>query len=301
MIRRFLVIIFAGILLAGCITSQPESGTLQLTSSPAGAEIYLDNQYRGTTPATITEVVPGNHTLEFRLNGYRSWKSAVTVPPGTSNYFASLTAQPGSQQGTDIRPAETAMSPADVTVRISNERMIIGDKNTFFGTATGTSSVTLTLFGPGSYANGKILDTIKPDTLENWRYTWDPGAKIQPGTYTLLVRDAEETVSDRITFMAIGNGIVSVTTSSYAVGRGETVTISGRCTTGAPAVRLVLSGPERFSGGVDLGTFPVMADQTWSFRYFADNTMPTGIYTLSASDVPETASGSSQFTVGFAS
>ncbi len=299
MTRKFLIIIFVCTLLAGCLTSQPESGTLQLTSSPAGAEIYLDSQYRGSTPSTISGVVTGNHTLEFRLNGYRSWKTAITVPPGTSNYFAFLTAQPGSQQGMDIRPVATAISPADVTVRISNERMIIGDTNTFFGTATGTASVTLTLFGPGSYANGKILDTVKPDDLENWMYTWDPGTKIQPGTYTIIASDAGETVSDRISFMAIGNGVVSVTTSSYAVGRGESITISGRCTTGAPTVSLVLSGPERFSGGVDLGTFPVMADQTWSFRYFVDNTMPTGIYTLSASDVPETASGTSQFTIGY--
>jgi hypothetical protein len=47
MIRKFLLLLFFSILLAGCITDQPaESGTLQLTSSPTGAEIYLDNQYR---------------------------------------------------------------------------------------------------------------------------------------------------------------------------------------------------------------------------------------------------------------
>lgn len=302
MIRKILILIFIGILLAGCITSQPaESGTLQLTSSPAGSEIYLDNQYKGSTPSTISGVAPGNHTLEFRSSGYKSWKTTITVPSGISNYFAALTAQSGSQPGTDLSPAPTVAEPAAVTVRVSRERMIVGDSNTFFGTASGTSSVTLTLFGPGYYTNGIVLDTVKPDAVDEWSYRWNPGTKIQSGTYTLVASDAGKTVTGRITFTAIGDGIVSVSPSSYAVGKGDTITFSGRCTTGAPYVNIVLFGPDRFGEGIDLGTFSVTADQTWSFRYTTDSTMPTGIYTLYASDVPRTTLGTSQFTIGYAS
>ncbi|MDD1684582.1 MAG: hypothetical protein LUQ19_01685, partial [Methanoregula sp.] len=99
----------------------------------------------------------------------------------------------------------------------------------------------------------------------------------------------------------IGDGVVGVTPSSYAISQGETVTFSGRCTTGAPGVQLTIFGPERFASGVSLGTVSVMGDQTWSFRYTTDLTMPTGVYTIYASDVPQTATGSSQFTIGFAS
>lgn len=297
-----LVLVLVSILLAGCITSQPaEKGTLQLTSSPAGAEIYLDDQYRGTTPSTISDVVPESHTLEFRMKGYKSWKAVVIVPSGTSNYFAALTAQPGSEQETDIGSLETAAAPAKVMVRVSRDQMIVGDSNTFSGTATGTSSVIPTLFGPGYYANGIVLDQVKPDAASHWSYTWNPGTKIQAGTYTIIVYDAGNTVSDRTSFTVIGNGIVSVSTNSRAIGKGETIVLSGRCTTGAPNVRVVLFGPDRFGSGIELGNFPVMADQTWSFRYATDLTMPAGIYSVYVSDVPQTATGSSQFTIGYTS
>jgi len=302
MIRKFLVLIFVSILLAGCTTTQPaEKGTLQLTSSPAGAEIYLDNQYLGSTPGTISDIGPGNHTLEFRLNGYKSWKATVTVPPGTSNYFASLTAQPGSQQGTDMSPAVTAAAPATVTISVSKEQMIVGDSNMFSGTSAGTSSVFLTLYGPGYYTNGVVLDQVKPNTINAWSYTWNPGTKIQSGTYTIVVSDLGKTVSDRVQFTVVGGGVVTVTPSSYTVSKGDTLTFSGRCTTGASYVDLVLVGPDRFASGVSLGTLSVTADQTWSFRYTTDSTMPTGIYKIYASDRPKTNSGSSQFTIGYTS
>ena len=61
-------------LISGCLSSQEAAkGTLRLTSSPSGAEIYLDNQFRGSTPVDISSVEQGNHTLEFRYPGYQSW------------------------------------------------------------------------------------------------------------------------------------------------------------------------------------------------------------------------------------
>jgi hypothetical protein len=303
MIQKILILIGVSILLAGCITSQPaEKGTLKLTSSPAGAEIYLDSQYKGTSPSTISDVEPGNHTLEFRSNGYKVWKSVITVPSGPSNYFAALTAtaQPGSEEEMDITPAATS-GPVAVTVQVSREQMIIGDSMTFSGIATGTDSVTLTLFGPGYYANGIVLDTVKPDAIHAWTYTWNPGTKIQAGTYTIVVNDPRKTVSNRASFTVIGDGVVSVIPSSYAVVTGDSVTFSGRCTTGAPNVRVMFFGPARFASGVDLGTFPCMADQTWSMQYTTDLTMLTGVYSVYVYDVPQTTSGSSQFTIGYAS
>ena len=301
MIRKILILIFVSILLAGCITSQPaESGTLQLTSSPAGAEIYLDSQFQGSTPSTISGVIPGSHTLEFRSKGYKSWKAAITVPSGTSNYFASLTAQPGSGEGSEITP-EATTSPAAVTVHTSLDRMVIGDSNIFSGTATGTGSVTLTLFGPGYYTNGIVLEQVKPDAGNKWSYKWDPGTRIQAGSYAIVASDTQKTVSDRAVFTTIGNGVVTVIPSSYAVASGQTFTLSGRCTSGATNVRVVLFGPAKFASGVDLGNFPVLTDQTWSMRFTTDLTMPPGVYSVYVSDVPQTATGSTQFTIGFAS
>lgn len=293
-------ILITCVLLAGCVADQPiAKGTLELASSPSGAEVYLDSQYRGTTPSTITDVVPGNHTLEYRLNGYTSWKSTITVPSGTSHYYAALTASPVIQQTQEIVPVAIVSQPG-VTVRVSRERMIVGDSMIFSGTNTGSNKVILTLYGPGYYANGIVLDEIQTDTINAWTFTWNPGTKILSGTFTIVASDSTGTVSDRKEFKVIGNGVVSVIPSSYAVVRGNTLTFSGQCTTGAPNIQLVLFGPDRFSSGVDLGTYSVTADNTWNFIYKLDNTMPTGQYTIYASDVPKTTSGSSGFTVGYA-
>jgi hypothetical protein len=60
-----------------------------------GAEIYLDNEYRGTTPATVTAVPAGNHTLEIRESGYDRWSAPVTVKAGSMvNVSATLVAIP---------------------------------------------------------------------------------------------------------------------------------------------------------------------------------------------------------------
>ncbi|MCK9579208.1 MAG: PEGA domain-containing protein [Methanoregula sp.] len=303
MLREMVIcILAAGILLAGCVADQPlEKGTLQLTSSPSGAEIYLDNQYMGTTPGTIPGVEPGSHTLEYRMNGYSSWKSAVSVPVGTSYYFAALGALTESPVPVVTEPVITSSSPSAVTVQISREQMVVGDTIMFYGTCTNCKSVVVMVYGPGVYADGVVLDTVTTNSINAWSYTWNPGTKVQSGTFTVVAKDSAGTGIDRKEFRIIGNGDVSVIPSSYAADSGDVITFSGMCTTGARNVQLVLSGPERFSSGVDLGTASVTAQNTWSYRFTIDSTMPTGIYTISVSDVPSTGSGSSQFTVGFTS
>jgi len=68
------------VFLCGCTTTPSEkTGAISITSTPSGAEVYLNNEYRGTTPATITAVPAGNHTIEVRERGYTSWSTSVTV------------------------------------------------------------------------------------------------------------------------------------------------------------------------------------------------------------------------------
>ena len=288
------------VFISGCISSQNSGkGTLQLTSLPSGAEIYLDNQYRGSTPGTITDVEFGNHTLEYRYAGYQRWSTSITVSSGTSQFYASLTPQSNSQIPGDI--SSPATSQNKVTVRASKDTMVIGNSISFSGTCVGSNSVLLTLYGPGYYAKGVLLDQPKTNSAGSWSYTWNPGFSVQSGSYTLVVYDAQKITSDRVEFSVVGGGEVTISANSYSVAKGDTIKFSGRCTTGAPNVILVLYGPERYSSGVELGSISVMADKTWNFKYTLDNTMPTGPYTINVYDVPKTTSGSMQFTVGFSS
>jgi hypothetical protein len=71
------------VFLCGCTTPLPEkTGTVTITSSPSGAEVYLDNEYHGTTPNTINAVPAGNHTVEIRERGYKNWSQNITVTSG---------------------------------------------------------------------------------------------------------------------------------------------------------------------------------------------------------------------------
>ena len=74
--KRILIIsaLIVCILIAGCTSGQTSGkGTLQFSTSPEGAQIYLDNQVtQGTTPSTLSGIAVGAHTLEFRDPGYRA-------------------------------------------------------------------------------------------------------------------------------------------------------------------------------------------------------------------------------------
>jgi hypothetical protein len=288
------------VVISGCVTDlEPGKGTLQLSSSPSGAQVYLDSQYHGSTPGTITSVEPGNHTLEFRYPGYQTWSTPIVVSSDTLHYYASLSRNPEIIPTNNV-PVTLPLSP-EVTVQASKNTMVIGDSILFSGTGSGTDSVLLTLYGPGYYHYGVLLNQPKVNPAGSWSYTWNPGFSIQSGSYTIVVEDAKKTSSDRVEFSVVGGGVVSIAANTYAAAPGGTVTFSGQCTTGAQNVLLVLYGPERYSSGVELGSVSCLADKTWNFKYSLENYMPAGYYTMYVYDIPKTTSSNIQFTVGFTS
>lgn len=56
----------------------PSWAPVAVATEPPGAEIYVDGQASGTTPATL-ELDAGEHALEIRLAGYNAWQSRVDV------------------------------------------------------------------------------------------------------------------------------------------------------------------------------------------------------------------------------
>jgi hypothetical protein len=286
--------------ISGCTSTQDSGkGTIQLTSSPSGAEIYLDHQFQGSTPSTITSVVPGNHTLEFRYPGYQSWADVISVPAGTSHFFSALTPTANIQSQQTIAPVTTSAS--QVTIQASKKIMTVGDSIVISGTCVGCDNVLLTIFGPGKYASGVSLIPQNVNNAGSWSYIWNPGQSIQSGAYIFVAEDPQKTTSGRVEFSVVGGGVVSITSNRYSIAKGDTLTFSGLGTTGAQNVLLVLYGPDKYSSGAELGAISVMGDKTWSFKYTLDASAPTGIYTMYVYDIPKTTSSSTQFTVGYTS
>jgi hypothetical protein len=67
------------------------TGSLAVTSSPAGAVIVIDGVQQGVSPSTIPGLSPGSHTLLVKLDGYQDVTLPVTITAGqTQSYSAAL-------------------------------------------------------------------------------------------------------------------------------------------------------------------------------------------------------------------
>lgn len=91
-----------------------EGQGLLLTGSPAGAKIYLDDQFQGTLGGEARRVraEPGAHMLRVEADGHRAWQDVVQVAP--DRYQALTVALPLEGQGvllrrTDDTPAQTPL------------------------------------------------------------------------------------------------------------------------------------------------------------------------------------------------
>lgn len=71
--------------------SKPEDeGTLAITSTSEGAEIFVDSTGHGKTPATL-KLKPGKHSVQVVLTGYQDWVQDISVKVGeTATILANL-------------------------------------------------------------------------------------------------------------------------------------------------------------------------------------------------------------------
>jgi hypothetical protein len=66
--------------------NNPPTGDLQISSTPSGAVVYLDGNYKGFTPPNdkldINDLAPGTYTLSMTKLGYQDYSTSVTLPAG---------------------------------------------------------------------------------------------------------------------------------------------------------------------------------------------------------------------------
>nr|QNO43811.1 hypothetical protein BPLLOOKG_00037 [Methanosarcinales archaeon ANME-2c ERB4] len=121
-----------------------ETGSISISSSPSGADIYLNGVYNGTTPATITGVPPGAHTLKLEKYGYVEWLTSVHIKPGVTE---SITAH---MTTTDVSPPAIRIDKPATIDQNNNGLLEEGEKVTITYGAndpSGVASVKLLLDG----------------------------------------------------------------------------------------------------------------------------------------------------------
>ena len=80
------------------------TGSLRVTSSPAGAVVLLDGRRMGTTPLELHGVQPGGRTVSVARGGYETTVQQIDVRPGVQ-FEAMVDLRPVQQAAAPPRPA----------------------------------------------------------------------------------------------------------------------------------------------------------------------------------------------------
>lgn len=69
------------------VTLQMKKSSLTVTTSPAGAKVYLDGTPFGNTPCTFNSLTPGAHTVRVEKEGFDADERKFTLSPGVREKF----------------------------------------------------------------------------------------------------------------------------------------------------------------------------------------------------------------------
>lgn len=241
--RMKLMIFLIALLLATITVPAPVSavGNVAVTSSPAGAAIWLDGTSTGqVTPYTLTNVTAGSHTIILKLTGY------ADSPSQTVSVTDNATA---TAQATTLISAPT-LSGISPTNGINNGPVSV--------TITGTgflSPITVTLTnGSTSIAGANNIITGGTSIASSFNIN---GAA--PGTWNVVVLNSDggtATLQNGFTVVSSSSvaTVTGITPTSAAANTTATVTITGTgFSTSNAKIRLIRTGYNDIVGTV--GTY----------------------------------------------
>jgi hypothetical protein len=99
----------------------PDTGDLQVSSTPPGASVYINGDYQGSTPSKglldISDLVPGSYTLVLKRSGYQDYTASVTIEAGkTVQIIAPL--QPAAHS-VDTASVDVSSTPSGADVYVN--------------------------------------------------------------------------------------------------------------------------------------------------------------------------------------
>jgi hypothetical protein len=119
------------------LANVPDTGSIDVTSYPSDAKIYLDGEYKGTTPKTIPGVSTGTHTIKLEKSGCEDWSDSVYVEAGeTEEVVATLIEIPKTGA------IEVSSYPSNAKIYLDGNYKGTTHK-TIFGVSTGSHAIKL--------------------------------------------------------------------------------------------------------------------------------------------------------------
>ncbi len=193
-------------------SSQPqpsyEPSTVAISSTPPGADIFVDQDFLGNTPSTIN-ISSGKHVITVKKPGFQEWVRSMNFHGGSINLKAELirgadeTPTPSARAMTAVRNE----SPVTAAVPASAAQTSPGWIGVSAQNAKDGALVTdVTADGPGAAAGIKVGDIIQAldGRLIKDKNFEDAIASLKPGTKIVvnyvrgaLTREALVTVGKR--------------------------------------------------------------------------------------------------------
>jgi hypothetical protein len=133
-------------------TPTPAFGSISVTSIPPGANIYLDNAYKGLTPLNIDVVPNGNHVIVLRLDRYEDSSRTISITGNSLlvNIALNPLPTPTPTATSTIQPTATGVQPGQTTP------VPIGEY--------GALSITTSPLGATVYIDGEVKG-VTPATI----------------------------------------------------------------------------------------------------------------------------------------
>ena len=132
-------------------TPTPAFGSISVTSTPSGANIYLDNSYKGLTPLTIDAVPNGNRIIVLRLDGYEDSSRTLSINGNSPVVVIALNPLPTPTPASTIQPTATGTKQPGQTAPVPSEEY-------------GTLSITTSPPGAAIYVDGEMKG-VTPATI----------------------------------------------------------------------------------------------------------------------------------------
>jgi hypothetical protein len=142
-----------------------------ITSTPAGAEISVDQNFVGNTPSSLS-LQTGEHLISVQKNGYQVWERKIRVSGGNVNLAAELikgadvpVAAPTTKSSGSTVMVQQSPTPIQIKTRASVQPAVaISTPPGWIGVSTrkGDGAVITALVpgGPAADAGLKVGDTI---------------------------------------------------------------------------------------------------------------------------------------------
>jgi len=85
----------------------PMTGSVNIQSTPAGANAFLDGTLVGLTPVLVSGITPGSHQVAIEMTGYNSYQETASVSAGATTVVSAVLTPGPTPTTTTVTPTPT--------------------------------------------------------------------------------------------------------------------------------------------------------------------------------------------------